>query len=871
MTPDRWQEVQALFATAVELAPAAQAAYLAEACAGDPTLRDEVLALLAADRRADASPFISNAVGVAAEALAGAPAPSRLGERVGPYRLIRELGRGGMGTVYLAERVDGQYQASVAIKFVRGTLAAPELARRLVAERQILAGLTHPNIAWLLDGGTAADGTPYLVMEHVAGEAIDRWCERRGLGLPARLALFRRVAAAVQYAHQALVVHRDLKPSNILVTADGTPKLVDFGIAKLLAGEAAEATATVRALTPAYAAPEQVIGGRITVATDVYGLGGVLYRLLTGRAPLEVAGLSPGEIEHRICEQLPAAPSVAAQAAARAWRRSLKGDLDTIVLTALRKEPERRYATADALADDVRRFELGHPVRARPASWRYRAGKFVVRHRAAVGTGALLCVALTGGLGATLWQARRARQAQRATVAALAQSNATKDFLLDLFRASDPTENRGAQITARALLARGAARVDSLTGQPALQADLLETLARVEMSLGEYRLAERMAGREAALRRLLPGEPDSLLAGALETRGQALDHLAVPDSAAAVFEHVVALEDARGAGDGPLALTALDYLASEYGRLGRDSASNATLERVVAIQRRTLPADAPARVEPLSDLGLQLAIEGRFTEAVPLLREALRVAADGDTAMTSPATLDVIDNLGMALRGAGDYDEAEPLVRRELATRVRVLGPRHRFTADAYFSLGLLLALRGRPGDFVESDSLLHACLDVFRATLGPRHRAVAYGLYALGVLDLRRGDPAAAERDLRQALAIRRATAEDSPRETVRTLIWLSQAQLARSEAEAGATMREADSLARATLAPGDPVRSRAAVGYAVVLARAGRMVAAEPAYRDAMDSLVARLGDTHPLVRAACEAGSASGLAAGRVCGAG
>ena len=352
MTPDRWQEVQALFLAAADLAPAARAAYLAEACAGDPTLRDEVLALLAADGRANASPFITGAVAAAAEAVAGAapPAPSRLGERVGPYRLVRELGRGGMGTVYLAERADGQYQASVAIKFVRGSLAAPELARRLVAERQILAGLTHPNIAWLLDGGTATDGTPYLVMEHVAGEAIDTWCERRGLGLAARLALFRRVAAAVQYAHQALVVHRDLKPSNILVTADGTPKLVDFGIAKLLAGEGAETTATVRALTPAYAAPEQVLGDRITVATDVYGLGGVLYRLLAGRAPLDLAGLSPGEIEHRICEQSPAAPSAAARGAASAWRRSLKGDLDTIVLTALSKEPGRRYATAEALA-----------------------------------------------------------------------------------------------------------------------------------------------------------------------------------------------------------------------------------------------------------------------------------------------------------------------------------------------------------------------------------------------------------------------------------------------------------------------------------------------------------------------------------------
>ena len=269
--PDRWQEIQGLFQQAVDLDAAAQAQWLDEACGGDRALRDEVAALLEAERRAGAGGFISDVIGRAARDLA-ADQPSRVGERVGPYRLLRELGHGGMGTVYLAERADEQYHAQVAIKFVRDAGVSGELERRLRAERQILAGLTHPNIAWLLDGGTAADGTPYLVMEYVDGEPIDAWSDGRGLGLEGRLALFQRVCTAVQYAHQGLVVHRDLKPSNILVTADGTPKLVDFGIAKLLAGGDADTTGTLRLLTPAYGAPEQAHGAqRVHVGRDAGG------------------------------------------------------------------------------------------------------------------------------------------------------------------------------------------------------------------------------------------------------------------------------------------------------------------------------------------------------------------------------------------------------------------------------------------------------------------------------------------------------------------------------------------------------------------------------------------------------------------------
>jgi tRNA A-37 threonylcarbamoyl transferase component Bud32 len=399
--PDDWQRIETLFLTAADLAPAARSAFLADACSGEPGLRAEVEDLLRADTAGD---VISGTIVAVAAELAGDLGASRAGERVGAYRLERELGHGGMGTVYLAERADDAYRARVAIKFVRGSLAAPELERRFRAERQILATLNHPNIARLLDGGTTADGTPYLVMEYVDGVPIDEWCDTRALGVGDRVELFLRVCDGVDCAHRARVIHRDLKPSNILVAPDGTPKLVDFGIAKLLfPGSGAEATATIPILTPAYASPEQVRGRRTTVATDIYSLGAVLYRLLAGRPPLDVSGVSAGELELRICREEPPAPSDAAVGRDAAWRGELMGALDDVVLRALRKEPERRPESVHALGASLRAALAAPPSRRRAGAVRHRLRR-LARHPAAwVAAGALVLAA-----GVTSVAARRA-------------------------------------------------------------------------------------------------------------------------------------------------------------------------------------------------------------------------------------------------------------------------------------------------------------------------------------------------------------------------------------------------------------------------------------------------------------------------------
>ena len=376
--PDDWRRIDDLLQSALDRPPGERASFLDAACAGDRELREHVEALLAADHQA--SDFLERPAMEAGRALeAESGSDSLIGRRIGAYRIVRQVGRGGMGTVYLAERADEQFRKQVAIKLVEHGI---ESVHRLRSERQILASLDHPHIATLLDAGTTDDGLPYFIMEYVDGQPIDVYCTRHGLSTRERLHLFSLVCAAVQHAHEAQVVHRDLKPSNILVTDAGVPKLLDFGIAKLLTPENAPARATAttvgrRPMTPAYASPEQVRGEPVTPVSDVYALGVLLYELLTGRAPYRVEGETPAGIARAICEHEPEKPSAIAG-------RALAGDLDNIVLTALRKEPSRRYGSVLQFADDLHRYLEGRPVLARRDSLGYRTAKFVTRNKTAV-------------------------------------------------------------------------------------------------------------------------------------------------------------------------------------------------------------------------------------------------------------------------------------------------------------------------------------------------------------------------------------------------------------------------------------------------------------------------------------------------------
>ena len=408
-----WERVKTLFQEAVSQEPREWAALLERECGDDPEIRQQVERLLKAHRGSEG--FLETPVAGFAPAASSADEDGEvavpLPARIGPYRVLSELGRGGMGTVYLAEREDEGFRKTVAVKVVRRGMDSAFVLRRFRTERRILAALEHPGIARLYDGGTTEDGLPYFVMEYVPGESLLTYCDARTLPIAERLRLFRRVCNAVQFAHQALVVHRDLKPSNVLVTPQGNPKLLDFGIAKLLAppatGDVEEATATLlRVMTPGYASPEQVRGGPVTTASDVYSLGVILYELLSGQRPYRVHGLDAAEVERVVTTQEAAPPSAAA---AQGLRRALRGDLDNIVLKALQKDPVHRYATAAELADDIGRHLDGRPVHARPDRRAYRAAKFIRRHRLAVAAATAAVIALAAGLAVALWQARVAR------------------------------------------------------------------------------------------------------------------------------------------------------------------------------------------------------------------------------------------------------------------------------------------------------------------------------------------------------------------------------------------------------------------------------------------------------------------------------
>jgi serine/threonine protein kinase len=430
MTPERWQKVKQLLAEAMELQNEARSAHLDNSCTDDPALRSEVERLLGCEAQAS-SQFLNQAsLSEAAAAVLGEEEDSWLGRRLGSYRTIERIGVGGMGEVFRAYRADDQYRKEVALKVVRSGYDSGYVFTRFKNERQILASLEHPNIARLLDGGTTDDGSPYLVMELIEGESICKYCDERRLSITARLELFLEVCAAVQYAHQRLIIHRDIKPSNILVTSEGTPKLLDFGIAKVLAPDEWQETETLttfRLLTPAYASPEQIKGELATTASDVYSLGVVLYELLTGRSPYQAWWRTTQDLASAICEREPGKPSAAVrlvpshrgpsapsveQVSANRntlphkLERQLSGDLDTILFMALRKEPSRRYASVEQFAEDIRRNLSSLPVVARKDTAAYRASKFVNRHKAAVAAASAMVLTLIAGLFITIHEAR---------------------------------------------------------------------------------------------------------------------------------------------------------------------------------------------------------------------------------------------------------------------------------------------------------------------------------------------------------------------------------------------------------------------------------------------------------------------------------
>jgi serine/threonine-protein kinase len=850
VTSPRWDDLQALFAAALDLPLAEREAFLDTACAGDPALREELASLLAAHGTGGA---VDRLADIVIDGLAGHMRdPVDPGDRVGMYRVVRQVARGGMGAVYVAERDDQQFQQRVALKFLRPGHDYDELRRRFATERRILGQLVHPSIARLLDAGVSSHGLPYLVMEFVEGAPIDRYCDDQRLAIDERLDLFCRVCDAVQYAHQNLVVHRDLKPSNILVDEGGAVKLLDFGIAKLLEEDAESSsprTAT-RWMTPEYASPEQVRGGPITTATDTYALGILLFELLTGRRPYETAGKSAGEIEHAVCETDPPRPSTVVAgpitgglaapggatdpvSAARhtqpeRLRRRLRGDLDVIVLHALHKEPARRYASAGELASDVRRHLAGLPVRAQPDSFRYRAGKFVRRHRVGVGAGVLLGLSLLAGTAATAWQARiAARERDQARLEAETAA-AVSTFLADLFASADPGRSLGTDPPVSRILAAGAARAESeLAGQPALQGRLLFVIGDVYRSMGRFAAAESLLARSAEVRRAALGDRSPDLAESLTGLATVLLAMQRPNDAEPLLREALMIWESALGPEAPRVAGAMNNLGSLFHNRGLLDSAAAYYGRAVTLRQRAGDDTTPSYATDLGNLASVLARQGDLEAADSLQRRVLALRRT-HLEPNHPDVAASLNNLAVVLYRKEDFAGAERMLREALDIRRAVLGPEHPEVAQG---LNNLAAAVEKQGDLVAAERLYQESLALKRRIVGDAHPTVATSLNNLGVLERARGNLDTALALFREALAVRRAAYPDGHPSLATSLDNLGALFRAGGDLEAAEEpLREALELRRRLLAADHPELGHSAATLGAVLGEQGRCAEAEP-----------------------------------------
>lgn len=794
LNKDLLAELYPLLDRALELSPSERAAWLDRLRTERPAVTPWLESLLEQEAALDTSGLLE---GEAWAQLIDDAAPAA-GLSVGAYTLERPLGRGGMGSAWLARRGDGRYEGTVAVKLLNLALLDPVSSERFRREGTVLARLTHPNIAHLVDAGLTDGGQPFLVLEYVEGRHIDEYCDEHRLTPARRLALFLQVLAAVGHAHTNLIVHRDLKPSNILVTADGSVKLLDFGIAKLLDdGAPEEGSLTERgglALTPEYAAPEQASGGPVTTATDVYALGVLLYVLLAGRHPtgqrcrtaaehlravldtepprLSAAVAGSGSSSRAGPARLAAvrattakrldfghpndAAALIATAARRATTpdklcRSLRGDLETIVAKALKKRPQDRYPTVLALAGDLERYLDHQPISARPDTFAYRAAKFVGRHRRGVATAFAIVLLVATFVG--FYTVRLAAERDRARLEA-EKAATISAFLSELFIGADPYATRDTrEPTVRELLDIGAARARrELAGEPALLAEMLTVIGRVYQRLGLNDRAQPLLEQALALGRSLPGSETVRVAQTLNDLGVLLRMKGDHAAATALLEEAVRMRQRLlGPEDKDVAVSLVE-LGRVYDDRGLLDRAEPVFRQALAIRRRALGDAHRETATSASDLGLLLRQKGDLAGAEALLREALDISrqALGDD---HPNVATSLNNLGLIFADQGDHTGAEALYRKALAINRQVLGPRHRSVATNLNNLAHPLR---ESGQYQEAAAALEEALEIVDPTLGRDHPIAATFTTNLGRTRLAQGDAAAAETLLHQALQVR-------------------------------------------------------------------------------------------------------------------
>lgn len=779
INPERWRRIGELFDELVELEPAACKQRLEHLEQTDAELAREVRALLAADSKSG-SMLDSDAAGAFPELLAGSVQTSRAQSVIGPYRLLRVLGEGGMGEVWLGERVDGSFEQQVAIKLLKRGMDSNAILRRFLQERRILARLNHPNIVHLLDGGMSADGQPYYVMELVEGEQINEHANRRQFSVAARVELIVQIAEALSHAHAQLIVHRDLKPSNVLIDKAGEPRVLDFGIAKLLeeSGNQTRTGTGLRVMSPAYAAPEQLLGEPIGTRTDIYSLGLLLYEMLLGELPVHRQVATPAQLSLEVAKDTTTRISVAAQNLpadrlesmygaqfdARQLARELGGDLEIILGKALQRDPARRFASATEFANDLRNWLQGKPITARADSAGYRLRKFVQRHRLGVAAATLAVISLVAGLGIAMWQAgvarneaARADAARRVAEQQLARTERVKQFILALFRETDPVARASAKArTPIELIRAGIADVDTaFKDQPELQAELRRDLGEIQTGLDDPAAAKETLKRAWEQQKQLSGADSVASAEAQAAYGDAVYMAGDVGAATPLLKGAIELLKASGVGESPKAAQAEASLALIELIGARKDEALRLARHALEVDRASYGSDSLEAATRLATVGKILQETGSYDDALTAYREALEitVARGGKdharTAMLHTFIADVLRVQRHYAQALPEYEEAVRIERMQLP-------PGHSILGSTLLRLG---DLQRRTQRFDEADRSLAEAISILAPAASGQY---AQALQMYGNLAREQGRPElAAQRYAESVAAFRKVTGD--------------------------------------------------------------------------------------------------------------
>lgn len=716
---ERWEEIDALFREAAELPADQLDAHCRSVCGADDELRNLLRELVASVDESSTAGVAQSISKIAHDIVS---APLLEGQRIGQYLLGDLIGRGGMGDVYIASRADGAFDKKVAIKVVHSRRVADPVATQFRQERKVLASLRHPSIPALIDAGQLDDGRLYFISDYVDGVPISDYCDSHGLSADDRLELIRQVGEALQHAHNNLVLHLDIKPENVLVQEDGTPCLLDFGVARLMGDEAQD----YRAFTPSYASPEQILGDRLTAASDVFSLGALMFRILTGEPPFRAARFARSETI--LAERRQFAERNASSDALR----DLDPDIRAIGLKALSDEPADRYANVESFLRDIKRYRVGFPVSARTQTFGYWFGKYVRRHRLAI---AAVAASVTLLAAFAIRESDLRQQAQGASATAAMEAETAQqvsDFMIELFEISNPGESRGNSVTARELLDAGSARIkDELSDQPMIQTRLMRVMGAVYGRLGLYADAEGLLDDALALRDSALEQEDAELGRVLTELGIArLRQSKLDEAAEVLFRGLEVRRREFGEHHDAVAhsltyIGVLHTLRSDY-----DDAEDSLLQ-AVSIYEDLHGAEHPALAETLGNLATTYMRVGRTEESVELNKRAIRLL-EIHNGPEHPAVAMRMDNLGSVYYDTAQYREAADLLERALAIREKVLIPKHPLLAN---NLANLANVYSELGEYERAESLLLRALEIREEIMGPTHPHVISNLGNLGAL----------------------------------------------------------------------------------------------------------------------------------------